>query len=230
MASLYMRCYLYTLDIQQRSRDGIVVHEMFNGGVEMVSLYMRCSKEEWRWSRDGIVVHEMLKKRVEMVSLYMRCLTEESRWSRDDIVVHEMFNERVEMDRCTWDDQLRSRYGIVVHEMLNRGVEMDSSPPSFSHPQSAQQGLASYSHPGHTHGLVASLSAQKMPQYTWHQRLRHRGREVLRRLLSSNSISCTKEKPLVLCHACQLGKHARLPFVSSTMLVKSCFDIVHSDL
>ncbi|GKE97518.1 ribonuclease H-like domain-containing protein, partial [Tanacetum coccineum] len=67
-------------------------------------------------------------------------------------------------------------------------------------------------------------------QYTWHQRLRHPRSEVLRRVLSSNSISCNKEKPLVLCRACQLGKNVRLPFVSSTTLVNSCFDIVHSDL
>ncbi|GKA29126.1 RNA-directed DNA polymerase, eukaryota, reverse transcriptase zinc-binding domain protein [Tanacetum coccineum] len=67
------RCYHYTLDVQQRSRDAIVVHEMFNGGVEMLS-------------------------RVEMLSLYMRCSTDESRCyrctldvqrrSRDDIVIH----------------------------------------------------------------------------------------------------------------------------------------------
>ncbi|GJW65054.1 ribonuclease H-like domain-containing protein [Tanacetum coccineum] len=54
-------------------------------------------------------------------------------------------------------------------------------------------------------------------QYTWHQRLRHPGSEVLQRILSGNSISCTKEKPLILCHACQIGKHVRLPFVSSNM-------------
>ncbi|GJT74026.1 ribonuclease H-like domain-containing protein [Tanacetum coccineum] len=67
-------------------------------------------------------------------------------------------------------------------------------------------------------------------QYTWNQRLRHPESEVLRRILSSNSISCTREKPPVLCHACQLGKHVRLLFVSSNTLVKSCFDVVHSDL
>ncbi|GKA52306.1 ribonuclease H-like domain-containing protein [Tanacetum coccineum] len=66
-------------------------------------------------------------------------------------------------------------------------------------------------------------------QYTWHQRLGHPGSEVLRCVLSSNSITCTKEKPPILCHAYQLGKHARLPFVSSNTLVKSCFDIVHLD-
>ncbi|GJS62006.1 gag-pol polyprotein [Tanacetum coccineum] len=42
------------------------------------------------------------------------------------------------------------------------------------------------------------------------------GSEVLRRLVSYNFISCNKEKPpVLLCHACQLGKHVRLPFASS---------------
>nr|GEV21255.1 hybrid signal transduction histidine kinase M [Tanacetum cinerariifolium] len=39
-------------------------------------------------------------------------------------------------------------------------------------------------------------------QYTWHQRLGHPGSEVLHRLVSSDSISCNKEKLPVLCHAC----------------------------
>ncbi|GJY60588.1 ribonuclease H-like domain-containing protein [Tanacetum coccineum] len=38
------------------------------------------------------------------------------------------------------------------------------------------------------------------------------------------------EKPPVLCHACQLGKHVRLSLVSSNTVVTSCFDIVHSDV
>ncbi|GJS42534.1 ribonuclease H-like domain-containing protein [Tanacetum coccineum] len=67
-------------------------------------------------------------------------------------------------------------------------------------------------------------------QYTWHQLLGHLGSEVLRRILSSKLISCSKEKPLILCHTCQLGKHVRLPFVSSNTLFKSGLDIVHSDL
>ncbi|GKA53766.1 ribonuclease H-like domain-containing protein [Tanacetum coccineum] len=49
--------------------------------------------------------------------------------------------------------------------------------------------------------------------YTWHQHLGHPGREVLRRVLSNNSISCNKEKLPVLFHACQLGKHMKLPFL-----------------
>ncbi|GKD79483.1 ribonuclease H-like domain-containing protein [Tanacetum coccineum] len=74
------------------------------------------------------------------------------------------------------------------------------------------------------------LHAFLVSQHTWHQRLGHPGSKVLRRLVSSNLISCNKEKPLVLCHACQLGQHVRLPFVSSNTVVNSCFDIIHSDV
>ncbi|GJX19046.1 ribonuclease H-like domain-containing protein, partial [Tanacetum coccineum] len=67
-------------------------------------------------------------------------------------------------------------------------------------------------------------------QHTWHKRLGHPGSDMLRRLVSNNFISCNKEKPLVLCHACQLGKHVRLPFVSLDTVVTSCFDIINSDV
>ncbi|GJV36509.1 hypothetical protein Tco_1408986 [Tanacetum coccineum] len=67
-------------------------------------------------------------------------------------------------------------------------------------------------------------------QYTWQQHLGHPRSVVLCRVLSSNLILYIKEKPLVLCHACQLGKHVRLQFVSSTTSVQFCFDIVYSDL
>ncbi|GJR06596.1 ribonuclease H-like domain-containing protein [Tanacetum coccineum] len=67
-------------------------------------------------------------------------------------------------------------------------------------------------------------------RHTWHQHLGHLGSDVLRRLVSNNFISCNKEKPHVLCHACQLGKHVSLPFVSSDTVVTSCFDIIRSDV
>ncbi|GJR79239.1 ribonuclease H-like domain-containing protein [Tanacetum coccineum] len=64
----------------------------------------------------------------------------------------------------------------------------------------------------------------------WHQRLGHPRGEVMCHLVSSNFISYNKEKPPVLCHACQLGKHVRLPFVSSSTMISSCFDIIYSDM
>ncbi|GKC49406.1 hybrid signal transduction histidine kinase M [Tanacetum coccineum] len=65
---------------------------------------------------------------------------------------------------------------------------------------------------------------------TWHQRLGPPGDEVLRSLTSRHFITCNKEKSAHVCHACQLGKHVKLPFHSSDSMVTKCFDIIHSDL
>ncbi|GJS34338.1 ribonuclease H-like domain-containing protein [Tanacetum coccineum] len=64
----------------------------------------------------------------------------------------------------------------------------------------------------------------------WHQCLGHSGDEVLRSLVSRQFISCNKEKSSHICHACQLGKHVKLPFHSSDSIVEHFFDIIHSDL
>ncbi|GJS78378.1 ribonuclease H-like domain-containing protein [Tanacetum coccineum] len=64
----------------------------------------------------------------------------------------------------------------------------------------------------------------------WHQRLGHPGDEVLRSIVSRHFILCNKEKSPHLCHACQLGKHVKLPFHSSDSIVEHCFDNIHSDL
>ncbi|GJU98562.1 ribonuclease H-like domain-containing protein [Tanacetum coccineum] len=65
---------------------------------------------------------------------------------------------------------------------------------------------------------------------TWHRRLGHPGDDVIRRLESSNLISCNKSKSPALCHACQLGKDVKLPFYSFASSVKSMFEIIHSDI
>nr|GEU74436.1 reverse transcriptase domain-containing protein [Tanacetum cinerariifolium] len=65
---------------------------------------------------------------------------------------------------------------------------------------------------------------------TWHQRLGHPSDEVLRSLVSRQFISCNKEKSSHVCHACQLGKHVKLPFHNSKSIVEHSFDIIHSDL
>ncbi|GJU73315.1 ribonuclease H-like domain-containing protein [Tanacetum coccineum] len=60
-------------------------------------------------------------------------------------------------------------------------------------------------------------------QHTWHQRLGHPGREVLRHLVSNNFISCNKEKPPVLCHACHLANHCAA--VTSNYRGYRCLDL-----
>nr|GEV34162.1 ribonuclease H-like domain-containing protein [Tanacetum cinerariifolium] len=67
-------------------------------------------------------------------------------------------------------------------------------------------------------------------QYMWHQRLGHPGSKVLRRVLSSNSISCNKVKPPVLCHACQLGKQRLNYHVSSILPLPKSYSDAFDDL
>jgi hypothetical protein len=68
------------------------------------------------------------------------------------------------------------------------------------------------------------------PTSLWHRRLGHLGREALSKLISSSVISCNKDDSDHLCHACQLGRHTKLPFSSSTSRATNIFDLIHCDL
>jgi histone deacetylase 1/2 len=61
---------------------------------------------------------------------------------------------------------------------------------------------------------------------TWHRRLGYPGRDVLAQISHSGDISCTKTTAEHLCQACQLGRHVRLPFSSSS----HAFDLIHYDV
>jgi hypothetical protein len=67
-------------------------------------------------------------------------------------------------------------------------------------------------------GAMAALSATPhalvaVAPTTWHRRLDHPGPDTLSSLSMSSFIHCTSNKH-EFCHACQLGKHTRLPFHS----------------
>lgn len=64
----------------------------------------------------------------------------------------------------------------------------------------------------------------------WHRCLGHTSSSTLQSLSSLGFISTTKTDLTTLCHACQLGKHVRLPFYDSTTFVSKPFDLIHSDL
>jgi transposase InsO family protein len=65
---------------------------------------------------------------------------------------------------------------------------------------------------------------------TWHRRLGHPERDALMQLTRSATIPCTRFPAEHLCHACQLGRHVRLPFSSSSSHATHAFDLVHYDL
>jgi hypothetical protein len=56
----------------------------------------------------------------------------------------------------------------------------------------------------------------------WHHRLDHPGPAIIASLRRNNLISCNKPDHS-LCHACQLGKHVRLPL--STSMSKTVFPL-----
>jgi hypothetical protein len=63
----------------------------------------------------------------------------------------------------------------------------------------------------------------------WHQRLGHPGDPAFRRTVSSFQFQCSKSSPHS-CHACRLGKHARLPFSSSQNCSFFPFQLLHMDV
>jgi len=64
----------------------------------------------------------------------------------------------------------------------------------------------------------------------WHQRLGHPGHEVLSKLAQSSPIPCNNSASQTLCHACQLGRHTRLPFHASSSRTTHNFQLIHCDL
>jgi hypothetical protein len=83
-------------------------------------------------------------------------------------------------------------------------------------------------------GVMAALTATPhalaaVIPTTWHHHLSHPDPDVLSSLSRSSFIYYTNNKH-ELCHACQIGKHTRLPFHSSSHRVEHPFDLIHLDL
>jgi hypothetical protein len=49
-------------------------------------------------------------------------------------------------------------------------------------------------------------------------------------LSSRSNISCSRGSSEHLCHACQVSRHSRLPFSTSTSRAAQAFDLIHCDL
>ena len=64
----------------------------------------------------------------------------------------------------------------------------------------------------------------------WHDRLGHPVSPIFDVLWKNKSIDCNKLSSSSICGSCVLGKHIKLPFVSSSLNTTMPFDILHSDL
>ncbi|GJZ42100.1 putative ribonuclease H-like domain-containing protein [Tanacetum coccineum] len=86
-------------------------------------------------------------------------------------------------------------YGFSVKDYQTQKILLRCDSTGDLYPVTQQPSLQ-------TPVVLLSLSST-----TWHRRLGHPGDDVLRRLESSNLISCNKSKLSALCHACQLGAY-----------------------
>jgi hypothetical protein len=119
-------------------------------------------------------------------------------------------------------------FGLSVKDLTTKNVivRLNSTDPlytmrlprSLTPSSSAVAGLAAVPH-----------ALTVVAPTTWHRRLGHPGPAALFSLSRSSFIQCTSTKH-DFCHACQLGKHTRLPFCSSSHHAEHPFDLIHLDL
>jgi hypothetical protein len=76
------------------------------------------------------------------------------------------------------------------------------------------------------HLLASTALRAGLSSTLWHRHLGHPGQTVLAKL----PFACNKDTSSPLCHACQLGRHTRLPFRVLSSRALSCFDLIHCDL
>ena len=109
--------------------------------------------------------------------------------------------------------------GVSVKDLRTRNLLLrcDSSGPLYT--------LQLPTSPSGSCALVATPSST-----TWHRRLGHPGKAALQTLAKSSSIVCSKLDDDTLCHACQLGRHVRLPFTNSLSRASHIFDLIHCDV
>jgi hypothetical protein len=79
------------------------------------------------------------------------------------------------------------------------------------------------------HRLLPRCHVVVVAPELWHARLGHPASAIVQTLNKLSAIQCNKAARHI-CHACQLGKHARLPFASSVSNTSAPFELVHCDV
>jgi hypothetical protein len=106
-------------------------------------------------------------------------------------------------------------FGFSVKDLLTKTVILRCNSPGP---------LYSLCRPLEAKTLLATSSSE-----LWHRRLGHPGHPTMQRLHQQQHIPSNKP-PSSLCHACQLGRHIRLPFYPSESFSVKPFQLLHCDL
>jgi hypothetical protein len=127
-----------------------------------------------------------------------------------------------------WCSMKFNLFGLSVKDLITKNVIVRSNSTSPLYMMRLPRSLTPSS--SDVAALAAVLHALSVvAPTTWHCRLDHPGPDDLSSLSRSSFIQCTSKKH-DFCHACQLGKHTRLPFCSSSHRAEYPFDLIHLDL
>jgi hypothetical protein len=148
-------------------------------------------------------------------------------YHNDVLVAPDLVQSLLSVRRFTTDNSCSMEFdsfGLSVKYLATQSVivRYNSSGPLYTIPLSAS---ATFSTDAPPYALAAAASTS-----TWHRRLGHPGPDVLSQLSRSSTIRCPRASFESLCHACQLGRHIRLPFPSSSSRAVRAFDLIHCDL
>jgi hypothetical protein len=145
----------------------------------------------------------------------------------DVLVAPSMVHNLLSIRRFTADNSCSVEFdssGLTVKDLASRRplLRCDSTGPLYTLRFPTAPSSPSPS-------VLSAAFATSTSSTTWHRRLGHPGRDALMQLSRSSDIPCIRAHAEHLCHACQLGRHVRLPFHSSSHAAH-IFDLVHCDL
>jgi hypothetical protein len=127
-----------------------------------------------------------------------------------------------------WCSMKFDPFGLFVKDLTTKNVIVRSNSTDPLYTMRLLGSLAPSSSAVATLTVVPHALTAVAPTM-WHRRLGHPDPDTLSSLSRSFFIQCTGKKH-DFCHACQLGKHTRLPFCSSSHRAEHPFDLIHLDL
>jgi hypothetical protein len=144
----------------------------------------------------------------------------------DVLVAPDLVQSLLSVHRFTTDSSCSMEFdpfGLSVKDLATRRVlaSYDSTGPLYTLPLPTL--------PTNLRVVLYAL-ATTASSATWHRRLGHPCSDVLSKLSSTSAITCPRGRDDSLSHACQLDRHVRLPFPSSSTRALQPFNLVHCDL
>lgn len=143
---------------------------------------------------------------------------------RDVLLAPQIIKNLISVHRFTSDNSVSIEFdpfGFSVKDLHTGSIITRCDSPGDLYPVTTAKSTPSTC-------LATSLTA--VSPTTWHNRLGHPGAPVFSLLKSRNLIHCNKEQDSMVCTACHLGKHTRVPFHHSNSTTFYAFDIIHVDL